>query len=153
MRDVLLHPYSSVEKAYHKALKIEEYLSTFSSNLTPPYLIVPHFGQPKHGSMIVGSQVSSTVNLDSSTTKINFNKAYGFSQPNSRLPSSHIECHHCHTEGHIASHCPQCILTLECVYVTKIDDDEDIEVINPIVVDNDDDLSLDDDFDDFDDPT
>ena len=43
MHEVCLHRHSSIEEAYHKALEIKEYLSSFNSDLIPSYLIVPRF--------------------------------------------------------------------------------------------------------------
>ena len=85
MREFLLHPHNSVEEAYHKALEIEEYLSSFNLDLVPSYLIVPHFTQPKHKYTLIGSQASSAMTLvGSSTTKATITKTHDSTLSNTR---------------------------------------------------------------------
>ena len=106
MREVFLLPHSSIEKAYHKALEIEEYLSSFISYPTPFYSTIPCFIQPAHGSIFGGSQVFTVITpTKSSTAKATFNKVYDSALSNSQSFSSHIKCHYCHDKCHITSPC------------------------------------------------
>ena len=147
VQEVLLHPHRSVVEAYHKALEIEEYFSSFNLDHVPSNLTVPCFSKPKHGPTLVGSRASSFVTpARSSTTKTTFNKTHNSALSKSRPPSSHIEFHHCHAKGHIASHCPQCTFPLVLIRNVEPNGKFDIYIHEPMILDNNVNLGLDDDF-------
>ena len=111
-----MYSYNSIKEAYHKALDIEEYLSSFNSHSAPSYSTIPCFNQPKHGTMLVGFQFSSIViPTRSSITKATLNKEHDSAISNSHLPSSQIEYHYCHAKGHITFQYPQHALSLGVV--------------------------------------
>ena len=113
--EVKVYRLYSLDVAYQKALEYEKY-----------FRIIPrcvHFNSdthPSHPSTFPRSHPTKPVNTASplrstpGASSTNLAKIKTPASPSAHHFTSQIKCYHCHVKGHIASHCPQRALVINC---------------------------------------